>query len=211
MNEEDNFFKDIISIRKNYNYTKVFTCLGASNHTDKERQQEDYYATDPKATELLLEQEEFNPNIWECAVGGWHIGNVLKQNGYNVFGTDIIDRGGGDTKIYDFLNDNSITEFDGDIITNPPYKCGPDFVKKALEIIPIGNKIAMFLKLTFLESKSRKDFFLKNPPKVLYVSSSRIICAMNGDFDKYTSSAVAYAWYVWEKGFKGDTIIKWIN
>jgi len=24
-------------------------------------------------------------------------------------------------------------------------------------------------------------------------------------------SAVAYAWFIWEKGYKGDTIVKWIN
>lgn len=23
-------------------------------------------------------------------------------------------------------------------------------------------------------------------------------------------SAVSYAWFVWQKGYKGDTIIKWI-
>lgn len=37
---------------------------------------------------------------------------------------------------------------------------------------------------------------------------------LNGDFDTYrqgVGTAVAYAWYVWEKGYKGDTIIKWIN
>ena len=34
---------------------------------------------------------------------------------------------------------------------------------------------------------------------------------MNGKFEKYPSSAVAYAWFVWEKGFKGDPVIKWIN
>ena len=69
----------------------------------------------------------------------------------------------------------------------------------------------MLEKLQFLEGKSRKKFFLENPPKVVYVSSSRLNCAMNGDFDKYESSAIAYAWFVWEKGFKGDPIIKWIN
>lgn len=31
----------------------VFKTLGASNHTDSERQREDYYATEPKATEWL--------------------------------------------------------------------------------------------------------------------------------------------------------------
>ena len=35
---------------------------------------------------------------------------------------------------------------------------------------------------------------------------------MNGDFKKYNyNGAVAYAWFVWEKGYKGDTILKWIN
>jgi len=24
-------------------------------------------------------------------------------------------------------------------------------------------------------------------------------------------SAVAYAWFVWQKGYKGDTVIKWFN
>lgn len=33
----------------------------------------------------------------------------------------------------------------------------------------------------------------------------------NGDFESTTSSAVAYAWYVWQKGYKGNTIVKWIN
>ena len=82
---------------------------------------------------------------------------------------------------------------------------------KALEVIPEGNKVAMFLKLTFLEGKKRKHLFLKNPPKKVYVSSSRLYCSKNGDFEKHTSSAVAFAWFVWEKGYKGDTIIKWIN
>ena len=72
----------------------------------------------------------------------------------------------------------------------------------------------MFLKVTFLEGKERKNLFLAFPPKVIYVSSSRILCAKNGDFQKMKDgggSAVAYAWYVWEKGYKGETIIKWIN
>lgn len=101
-----------------------------------------------------------------------------------------------------------------DIITNPPYKYAKEFVEHALEISKDGTKIAMFLKLTFLEGKARKKMFEANPPKVVYVSSSRLQCAKNGDFEKYgkgVGTAVAYGWYVWEKGFKGDPIIKWVN
>ena len=31
------------------------------------------------------------------------------------------------------------------------------------------------------------------------------------DFDKYESSATAYAWFIWEKGFKGNPEIHWFN
>lgn len=84
-------------------------------------------------------------------------------------------------------------------------------MQRALDIVSTGRKVAMFLKLTFLEEHKRKEFFLHNPPKTIYVSSSRLMCAMNGDFEKYPSSAVAYAWYAWEKGFIGDPRVKWIN
>ncbi len=34
---------------------------------------------------------------------------------------------------------------------------------------------------------------------------------MNGDFKTYKfNGAVAYAWYIWEKGYKGETILRWI-
>ena len=100
-----------------------------------------------------------------------------------------------------------------DIITNPPYKYAKEFVEHALDISVDGVKVAMFLKLTFLEGKARKKLFEKYPPKTVYVSSARLQCAKNGDFEKYgkgVGTAVAYGWYVWEKGFNGKPTIEWI-
>ncbi len=189
------------------NMNSIYSTLGASNHSKGDRQNEDYYATEPKAMELLLEEETFAPRVWECACGEGHLSKVLERHGYDVLSTDLIYRGYGRQE--DFLKAEG--GFDGDIITNPPYKFAMEFVKKALSLVPAGNKVAMFLKLTFLEGKGRKQFFLDNPPKTVYVSSSRLICAMNGDFETITSSAVAYAWFVWEKGYTGDPVIRWIN
>lgn len=73
---------------------KIFKTLGASNHTEKERQAEDYYATDPRAIDALLTKEILSKDIWECASGEGHLANRLKELGYNVYCTDIIDRGG---------------------------------------------------------------------------------------------------------------------
>ena len=72
----------------------------------------------------------------------------------------------------------------------------------------------MFLKVQFLEGKARRALFEKYPPKRIYVASGRLLCAKNGNFDEMREgggSAVAYAWFVWEKGYQGETIIKWIN
>ena len=102
-------------------------------------------------------------------------------------------------------------EWNGDIITNPPYRYAKEFVEKAMSIIPKGHKVAMFLKLTFLEGKARKEMFRVIPPKIVYVSSSRLKCAMNGDFENMTGGTLTFCWYIWEKGYKGDTIIKWFN
>ena len=195
------------------NSKSVYTTLGASNHTEDEREQHDYYATDPIAIDVLINdgKSEINHNVWECACGEGHLATRLSDYGYNVTATDLIDRGFGTGGI-NFLETNTI--FNGDIVTNPPYKYAAQFIKHALDIIPTGNKVFMFLKLQFLEGKSRKELFKKYPPKFVYVSSSRILCAKNGDFErmkKSGGSAVAYAWYEWEKGYTGDTVIKWVN
>lgn len=192
------------------NSTSTFSTLAASNHSAGERQQHDYYATEPKAMELLLAEEAFAPVIWECACGEWHLSRVLAAHGYEVISTDLIYRGFGDSEPLDFLKE-TLEDFEGDIITNPPYRYALEFVQQALNSVRPGGKVAMFLKLQFLEGQSRKEFFLHNPPKTVYVSASRLVCALNGEFKENLPRAVAYAWYVWEKGYTGDTVIKWIN
>lgn len=112
--------------------------------------------------------------------------------------TDIVERQYKINKRIDFLNFTG--KWKGDIITNPPYRTALEFVKKSIEVVETGSKIAMFLKVQFLEGKARKEFFKTNPPKKTYVSSSRLNCAKNGRFEDFKSSAVCYCWYIWEKG-----------
>lgn len=189
------------------NTRAAFSILGARVYATKDRVQDDYYATEPKATELLLGVEKFGEKILEPACGEGHMSEVLKAHGYNVFSYDLVDRGYGQTA--DFMD---IEKWGGDIITNPPYKYAKEFVEHALEIIPDGHKVAMFLKIQFLETKGRRELFKKHPPKFVYVASGRLRCARNGDFKAMENhNAMCYAWYVWEKGYKGDTVLKWIN
>lgn len=194
------------------NKKSTFVTLGASNHTDKERQKEDYYATDPIAARLLLDVEPFEGKIWECACGEKHLARVFEDAEYEVRSSDIVDRCGNE--MFDFLGIENCEPWESNIVTNPPYKYATEFIYKALSLISEGKKVAMFLKVQFMEGKERKRLFTEFPPKVIYVSSSRIMCAKNAEFERMRDgggSAVAYAWYVWEKGYKGDTIVRWIN
>lgn len=196
------------------NNKSAFKQLGSSNHCDEEREENDFYATDPSAIDDLLKYETFDKNIWECAVGQGHLAERLKQHGYTVECTDSIDRGYPNTEIVDFLKEKY--EFDGDIITNPPYKYCTEFILNALDSIPNGHKVAMFLKLTTLEGKKRyEEIYSKYPPKTIYVYVNRVACAKNGEFGKRNNkgkyhSAVCYAWFVWVKGEYGCTELKWI-
>ena len=183
------------------NARSVHATLGARNYAQNEREENDYYATEPKATKLLLEQEDFHQCIWEPACGAGHMSEVLKAAGFDVISTDLIDRGYGEGGV-DFLKYKQDELIDCDIITNPPYKYAKEFVEKALELVKPGRKVAMFLKIQFLEGKARRELFVKYPPQTVYVSSGRLRCAMNGDFEKYAkSNAVCYAWFVWRRGY----------
>jgi hypothetical protein len=198
------------------NSNSIYKTLGASNHTKEDREENDYYATSPSAAKMIIKMEKLNNNIWECSAGEKHLSNVFEESGYNVRSSDLIVRTKGVEKL-DFLSpeNNGWSGVDSyDILTNPPYKYSREFVEKAMNITPIGCKVIMFLKLQFLEGKARKILFEKYPPKTIWVSSSRITCAKNGDFKSMKDgggSAVCYAFFVWEVGFKGVTSLKWFN
>lgn len=178
-----------------------------AHHGLEPRQSHDYYATHPDATKALLKFETFY-NVWEPACGEGHISKVLKEAGITVFSTDLIDRQYQDS-LQDFLSIGTPT-WEGDIITNPPFTHAQEFIERALSIIPTGRKVAMFLRIQFLESNARKHLFKEHPPKYVYVSSARLVCAKNGDFTKYAKTSVAcYCWFIWYKGYKGDTTLKW--
>lgn len=186
--------------------------IGSSHHSLGDRHSHDYYATDPRAGKMLLTLEPFSNDIWEPACGEGHLSKVLTEAGYNVRSSDLIDRGFG-IGGFDFL-DITNQDWAGDIITNPPYIYANEFVYKALSIVSEGSKVALFLKVQFMEGKARKVLFQKAPPHTIWVSSSRINCAKNGDFTGLRTSggsAIAYAWWIWVKGFKGTTQLKWFN
>ncbi len=191
------------------NRKSVFATLGASDHSDGERAQRDLYCTHPSAVEALLKVETFSRDIWEPAAGLLHISKTLEEHGHRVRSSDIEARCEGvEEKDFLFMD---CERWQGDIITNPPYSTAGEFVMKALQSVENGAKVALLLRLLFLEGqKRRREIFENAPPHTVYVFSRRTVCAKNGDFSAHTAAAQCFAWFVWIKGWKGDTTVKWI-
>lgn len=197
--------------------------IGARNHTDHESPDFDLYTTSQEAVQKFIDTikedgfiDELPKEILEPCAGLNDITKVLIDNGFNVWSCDLVDRSdwesfqGGridvkDFLMYDFENVNCI-------ITNPPYSHAEEFVRRGLKVVNDGGYVIMLLRIQFLESKSRYKMFVEEGlnPKYVYIHSSRIDCYMNGDKSR-KNSMMAFAWYVWEKGRKGETIVRFIK
>lgn len=153
------------------NRNSTFKTLGASNHTKEEREVNDFYATDPIAIDLLVKKVDLPKQVLEPSCGMGHLSMRLEEFGHDVKSYDLINRGYGEKK--DFFSMNE-PPFEGDfaIVTNPPYKFATEFVLHALELVPEGALVCMFLKTTFAESKGRySKIFVTTPPTGFYSAS----------------------------------------
>ena len=198
------------------NSNSIYKVLGASNHTENERESNDYYATSPIAIDMLLRKFQIPHYVYEPACGEGHLSKRLEELGHAVYSSDVCNRGYGD--VMDFLSVERVPSCLGNdfcILTNPPYKYASDFVTKALSLANDGQYVIMFLKTTFAEGNRRYEkIFSVTPPKYVYQFVSRVLCAKNGDFERMIKgggSAVSYSWWIWQKGYKGSTILDWLN
>jgi hypothetical protein len=188
----------------------------AGGNPKEERVELDFYATNPVALTMLLDDYEFNgTQFLEPCVGMGHLANVIKNKykGTRIDCLDIVDRGYEDTIVTDFLTWETDKKYDG-IITNPPYSLGMEFVNKGIELLNDNGQMAMFLKIQFLEGVKRKEMYEKYPPKYIYVFRNRMATWNNGQKTdangKKWSTTMCHCWMIWEKGSKSEPIVRWL-
>ena len=184
------------------------------------REENDFYATPPSSVEDLLNNYKIEGNsFYEPCVGQGHISKVLKQHFPNakIVETDLIYRGVGIGDV-DFVKTDVLSNVLGNkkvdwVITNPPFKYAKEFIQKSLDITNKG--VTMFLKISFLETTSRKEFLQNSPLKYVYVFSKRQNpmkegLELNPLTGKKWSSTICFAWFIWEHGYTGEPVIRWI-
>ena len=165
----------------------------------------DFYQTPQWVTKKLLDNISLSWTILEPASGSWAISKVLEAYGYNVQSQDIRT----DERVYwvRWVSIFDCSDKYDTIITNPPYFCAKDFILKSLEL---SDNVIMLLKLQFLESADRYNFFKNTPLKKVYVICKRVTMYPDGEPEPKNSWTIAYAWYIWDKSYTGNTEIEWL-
>lgn len=158
------------------------------------RQKDDFYPTPEWVTRVLLGFHKFDGEIWEPAAGCGDMAEVLKKAGYEVYATDLVNRGYCPAGI-DFLLENMKAQ---NIVTNPPFNLAYEFMEKGLELAE--RSLALLLPIRYLCGKKRSKFFLEHPPAKIIVIPNKI------SFLERQNPMMEFAWYVWDKGAVGTKI-----
>jgi hypothetical protein len=175
---------------------KNYSC----NNTGK-RKKSDFYETPYSLTEQLLEVEKLQGSILEPARGNGAISKVVKGHYAGLTEYDI------ET---DFLKETRKCDT---IITNPPYSLAFQFIQQAK--IVAQKKIILLLPLSYLHGKHRFDYIWQDkvfPLARIYVFTRYPMLGEKLREDgKYNTGMMVYAWFVWEKGYKFEPVIKWLD
>ena len=164
----------------------------------EDREPNDFYPTPDWATEALFRVESFQGAVLEPASGDGSMVNIIKKYNPCTLG-DI-------RTVQDFFLERTYVE---NIITNPPFKHAERFIEHSKGLA--RNKIAMFLKLVFLEGQRRQGMFLdvSFPLARVHVFSKRVTLYAGGKNGK-NSGTMAFAWFIWDKDHIGPATIHWL-
>ena len=162
------------------------------------------------ATLALLRVEQLPKRIWEPACGRGAIVRVLRAHGHEVLASDLIDYG-DPTCFYrrDFLLEHKLPKCCECILTNPPFSLAEEFVEHALELCP---HVIMLLRLAFLESERRSHILDTGSLARIHVFRRRLpMMHRDGWTGPKASSAMAFAWFVWDRGHIGPATINRVS
>lgn len=191
------------------------------SHTMAERGH-DMYPTPPQATQALLDNVGIPHHVWEVCAGAGHISKVLKAAGHTVWSTDMRRYGYPlDEECGDFLDIKQSSFTAEAIVTNPPYSLAAEFIEHALFHAPL---VCMLMRLGFLEGGSvpgvkARDSSVRRT-RILESSGLKLVLPFRNRLPMMhrrgwkgpkTSSAVPFAWFVWERGYRGATRIQRIS
>lgn len=168
------------------------------------RNERDFYATPLEAFIPILPIIACLPGpVWEPAAGDGRLVAEMWRHGIDAFGSDIHEAV-AERRPVDFLDPrehpclvwpDSMYEPPRTIVTNPPFSLAMEFARVA---VANYNHVVLLLRLNFLASQKRRDWFKAHPPSAIFVLSERPSFTNNGKTD-----ATDYAWIAWSSKLSG--------
>lgn len=177
--------------------------MSATNRGSK-REAQDLYSTPESAFKPLIPYLPKTVSFWEPAAGDGRLIKMLRKSGREAWGCDLnhgfnlysmgeVKNELEQNKSFgqDFLADFQLREF---IITNPPFSLAEEFVRHSLEV---ADETMMLLRLNFLGSSKRRDWFRAHEPNAMFVITPRPSFVNGG------SDACEYMWTYWGTRYSG--------
>ena len=209
---------------------RVFKLMGS--HSATERAKDDFYQSSPEIANALFEcvNAGIKGNkvyaaglgstvIIDSSVGTGVLLKPFENKRWCQIGYDITDRGYENVRILDWFSVDRCELGEADwfnqhpkiIVQNPPFKLALEFVQHGLELLNKGELLFSLHRIQFLETRERfaKLYGNKQKPKYVFVFANRVTCVAP-DVPNKGQGAMCYAWFMWQKGFRGNTQIKWI-
>jgi hypothetical protein len=178
------------------------------------RNKNDKYLTPFSVIQQLLDYKTDIPkdaSIFEpCCSNEKIIINTLEKNGFNNLSYNIFDEDKPETN---FLLFDETKQFDY-IITNTPYgKIAIDFIAKmkkiaSKQVIALYNFNTLTGKNNFEKIWSDNDYKLKEI--YIFIRPCWLMNTVRED-GKYKTGINGYAWFIWDKEYKGEPILKHID
>jgi hypothetical protein len=172
----------------------------------------DDFPTPPWATRALLEyvisykQLLGSLNCLEPACGAGHMAKVLKEYFGEVRAGDAFPY--GYAPVRDFLTYPYEANAVDWVITNPPFRLAEEFVTRALLVARKG--VAILARTVFLESVGRYETIFESRPPAKFAQFVERVPMIKGRLDSKATTATGYAWFVWEKKYRGEPRLMWV-
>lgn len=171
----------------------------------------DFYSTPLDVVENLLNNIDlstYGNKVLEPSAGNGNISKIIKEKypkkeltsmeireeEYNNL-TQVSDK----VIIGNFLENEIKYKYDI-VIGNPPYSLAKEFVEKCIDSLNDEGVLIFLLRTAFLESKSRYEFWQRNPLSGLYTLSKR------PSFTGHGTDATSYSWFIWDKSTNNQYI-----
>lgn len=174
-----------------------------ANGNKEDRDPNDFYATPPGFTRLMLSMVHFDGPVLEPAAGDGAISTVLQEHGLETVSADVAPR------TETILEQDFITyPYEGgkyDIVTNPPFKLWAEFFEKAMIIA--RRRIAFVAPISIMNSGGRYERIWKvwKPAHIILAPRYQVIRTAKG----MVPSQFTHVWIVWDRENAGYTRFSW--